>query len=42
LRNKDVKCALKEFLKNPCKKFNLIWIYNHIFFNLKIFFPSFF
>ena len=24
LRNKDVKCALKEFLKNPCKKFNLI------------------
>ncbi|KAH0506551.1 Olfactory receptor 8J3 [Microtus ochrogaster] len=22
-RNKDVKCALKEFLKNPCQQFNL-------------------
>ncbi|XP_051022390.1 olfactory receptor 8J3-like [Acomys russatus] len=23
-RNKDVKCALKEFLKNPCQRLNLI------------------
>ncbi|XP_003506033.1 olfactory receptor 8J3 [Cricetulus griseus] len=23
-RNKDVKCAVKEFLKNPCRRFNLI------------------